>query len=222
MVLERPLSLAGLAEIAWRVGVVGHRGWRREGGLSRWWAWSNLAKVAPATGGNPGRELVSSQHRLGGEVLRREGLPGLGEPAEGPVKETTVSRLTIEDLDPTWSEWHLDRLPDVHGMPAGTGHFWTDGHGRRVEGYEAGRSCGGCGWRPNEDALPSTPRIGRGNPGRRPSRCHDGANARSPGLDSVLVGPSLSPTRRRRECNPRPSVVRGLPVSCEVRPRPTA
>jgi hypothetical protein len=35
-------------------------------------AWSNLAKVAPAAGRNPGRELLWSQHRLGGEVLRRE------------------------------------------------------------------------------------------------------------------------------------------------------
>lgn len=35
-------------------------------------AWSNLAKVAPATGRNPARELLWSQHRLGGAVLRRE------------------------------------------------------------------------------------------------------------------------------------------------------
>jgi len=75
------------------------------------------------------------------------------------VKENTVYRLTIEDLDPTWSEWHLDRLPDVHGMPAGTGHFWTDLHGRRIEGYEAGGSCGGCGWRPDEVAPAPTPQV---------------------------------------------------------------
>ena len=35
-------------------------------------AWSNLAKVAPAVGGNPSRELLWSQHRLGGALLRRE------------------------------------------------------------------------------------------------------------------------------------------------------
>jgi hypothetical protein len=57
-------------------------------------------------------------------------------------------RLTIEDHDPTWSEWHLDRMPDVHGMPYGK-HWWTDRHGRRVEGYETGAVCGGCGWRPD-------------------------------------------------------------------------
>ncbi len=68
------------------------------------------------------------------------------------MKDTTVYRLTIEDLDPTWSEWHLNRLPDVHGMPAGTGHFWTDRNGHAVDGFEAGGSCGGCGWRPDEDA----------------------------------------------------------------------
>ncbi len=60
-------------------------------------------------------------------------------------------RLTIDDRDPTWSEWNADRLPDVHGAPAGTGHFWVDKDGRHVNGYEAGGSCGGCGWRPDPD-----------------------------------------------------------------------
>ncbi len=60
-------------------------------------------------------------------------------------------RLTIDDLDPSWSEWHADRLPDVHGRPSGTGHFWVDSAGRRVDGYEPGGYCGGCGWRPPED-----------------------------------------------------------------------
>lgn len=59
-------------------------------------------------------------------------------------------RITIDDLDPTWSEWHAARLPDVHGKPAGSGHWWTDRHGLRVEGYEDGGSCGGCGWRPDD------------------------------------------------------------------------
>jgi hypothetical protein len=35
-------------------------------------AWSNLAKVAPAAGLNPHRELLWSQHRLGGALLRQE------------------------------------------------------------------------------------------------------------------------------------------------------
>jgi len=35
-------------------------------------AWSNLAKVAPAAGRNPGGELLRRQHRLGGELLRQE------------------------------------------------------------------------------------------------------------------------------------------------------
>lgn len=34
--------------------------------------WSNLAKVAPAAGRNPGGELLWRQHRLGGELLRLE------------------------------------------------------------------------------------------------------------------------------------------------------
>ena len=28
-------------------------------------------------------------------------------------------RLTIDDSDPSWAEWNADRLPDVHGVPAG-------------------------------------------------------------------------------------------------------
>lgn len=35
-------------------------------------AWSNLSKVAPAAGGNPPGDLLWRQHRLGGELLRRE------------------------------------------------------------------------------------------------------------------------------------------------------
>ncbi len=35
-------------------------------------AWSNLAKVAPATGGNPDRHLLGAQHDLGGQLLKRE------------------------------------------------------------------------------------------------------------------------------------------------------
>jgi hypothetical protein len=71
------------------------------------------------------------------------------------MKDPKDYRITIEDLDPTWSEWHSDRLPDVHGMPAGTGHYWTDRRGARVDGYEAGGSCGGCGWSPDEDPIDS-------------------------------------------------------------------
>ena len=56
-------------------------------------------------------------------------------------------RLTIDDLDPTWTEWQADRLPDVHGMPAETGHHWRDRDGNRVDGYEPGAYCGLCGWR---------------------------------------------------------------------------
>jgi hypothetical protein len=63
---------------------------------------------------------------------------------EIPTKDI-VYRLTIEDHDPSWVE---DRTPDVHGMPAGTGHYWTDRDGRLVEGYEPGAVCGGCGWDP--------------------------------------------------------------------------
>ena len=72
-----------------------------------------------------------------------------------PPDDSARYRLTIDDLDPSWSEWHADRSPDVHGMPAGTGHFWTDANGVRVTGYEPGASCGGCGWQPDEDD-PST------------------------------------------------------------------
>lgn len=71
------------------------------------------------------------------------------QPKDG-LDDPTRYRITIEDLDPTASEWHSDRLPDVHGMPAGTGHYWTDRIGRRVEGYEPGAVCGGCGWRPDD------------------------------------------------------------------------
>ena len=35
-------------------------------------AWSNLAKVAPAAGKNPNRELLWRQHELGGRLLRQE------------------------------------------------------------------------------------------------------------------------------------------------------
>lgn len=35
-------------------------------------AWSNLAKVAPARGGNPWGKLLDAQHEIGGELLRRE------------------------------------------------------------------------------------------------------------------------------------------------------
>ena len=35
-------------------------------------AWSNLAPVAPGDGGNPVGELLERQHRLGGELLRRQ------------------------------------------------------------------------------------------------------------------------------------------------------
>lgn len=35
-------------------------------------AWSNLAKVAPARGGNPWGTLLGAQHELGGRLLRRE------------------------------------------------------------------------------------------------------------------------------------------------------
>jgi hypothetical protein len=58
-------------------------------------------------------------------------------------------RLTIEDADPSWSEYERGRAADVHGEPAGTGHWWTDGSGRMLDGYEPGRFCGGCGWRPD-------------------------------------------------------------------------
>jgi hypothetical protein len=61
-------------------------------------------------------------------------------------------RLTIEDLDPSWVE---GRAADVHGMPAGTGHWWADRDGRYVEGYEPDVTCGGCGWRLDEDPIDS-------------------------------------------------------------------
>jgi hypothetical protein len=35
-------------------------------------AWSNLAKVAPAGGGNPWGSLLGAQHELGGQLLRQE------------------------------------------------------------------------------------------------------------------------------------------------------
>lgn len=35
-------------------------------------AWSNLAKIAPARGGNPWGALLGAQHELGGQLLRRE------------------------------------------------------------------------------------------------------------------------------------------------------
>lgn len=70
------------------------------------------------------------------------------------LDDPTRYGLTIEDHDPTWSEWHADRLPDVHGAPAGFGHYWTDKHGKMTEGYEDGGSCGGCGWRPDEGEPP--------------------------------------------------------------------
>jgi hypothetical protein len=66
------------------------------------------------------------------------------------MKGPNDCRLTIDDLDPTWSEWHRDRLPDVHGMPDGARHWWTDRNGRSVDGFETGGSCGGCGWPPDE------------------------------------------------------------------------
>ena len=59
-------------------------------------------------------------------------------------------RLTIDDSDPSWAEWNADRLPDVHGVPAGNGHFWLDRDGRRTSGYDEGGYCGGCGWRPDQ------------------------------------------------------------------------
>jgi hypothetical protein len=61
-------------------------------------------------------------------------------------------RLTIEDLNPSWSEWSSGRRADVHGAPAGA-HWWIDRDGGRVNGYEEGSRCGGCGWRP-ESAEP--------------------------------------------------------------------
>jgi hypothetical protein len=61
------------------------------------------------------------------------------------MTEQTPFRLTIDDSDPTWSEWHAERLPDVHGT--GAGHWWIDRNGRPVEGYEPGATCR-CGWRP--------------------------------------------------------------------------
>jgi hypothetical protein len=65
------------------------------------------------------------------------------------VDDPSKYRLTIEDLDPSWAEWHANRLSDVHGVPAGTGHFWVDRDGRRTDGYEDNGYCGGCGWRPD-------------------------------------------------------------------------
>lgn len=66
--------------------------------------------------------------------------------------DPTLYRLTIEDHDPTWSEWHADRTATVHGAPAGSGHFWAV-NGRRNDGYEPGAVCGLCGWRPDLDVA---------------------------------------------------------------------
>jgi hypothetical protein len=62
-------------------------------------------------------------------------------------------RLTVDDFDPSWAEWHADRLADVHGARASDGHYWTL-NGRWVDGYEPGAVCGGCGWRPDAATSP--------------------------------------------------------------------
>jgi hypothetical protein len=81
-----------------------------------------------------------STTKLGASIMEREN-GGI------PMTESTGYRLTIEDHDRSWVE---DRAADVHGAPARTGDWWTDRDGRRVEGYEPGGSCGGCGWRPDD------------------------------------------------------------------------
>jgi hypothetical protein len=57
-------------------------------------------------------------------------------------------RLTVDDFDPTWPDWHRDRLPDVHATPAGESHHWIL-NGRTVDGYAPGAVCARCGWRPD-------------------------------------------------------------------------
>jgi hypothetical protein len=101
-------------------------------------AWSNLAKVAPAAGKNPTRELLWSQHRLGGALL------GLEVAELDPAVVLIVSGRSYSQpfLDHAGVDASWERRGALHFSGSIAGRKWiiVNHPGTFAERYETSRA----------------------------------------------------------------------------------